>query len=120
MQASSVMVFPSESDVPFSWFVSSLHRLPDAATFARSTGHAGEAAIRLNFDAFFDRHTQIQPWMDEGQQAFASRMQHLREVFQKHSQKLAVYRVGEIQVHIYIVAVVQGRVVGLETLSIET
>ena len=114
------MLFPSESDVPFSWFETHLHILPDAATFADTLGKAGEPAIRLDFDVFFDRYTQIQPWMDEGQQDFALRMGHLRETFTQNSKKLAVYRVGEIQVHIYIVAVIQGRVVGLQTISIET
>lgn len=114
------MLFPSESDVPFSWFEAHLHTLPDAATFAAAIGKHGEPSTQLDFNAFFDRYTQIQPWMDESQQHFAMGMQHLRETFKQNSKKLAVYRVGDIEVHIYIVAIIQGRVVGLQTISIET
>ncbi|GGJ31625.1 sugar-non-specific nuclease inhibitor NuiA-like protein [Deinococcus roseus] len=120
LQASEGMLFPSESDFPFTAFELPLHALPDAETFAAVVGHAGETSQRLDFSAFFARFTHLEPWMDEGQQAFVLDMQNLQKIYEKHSKKLAVYRIGEIQVHIYIVALVGGRVVGLETLSIET
>lgn len=120
LTTSAGMLFPSESDEPFFWFESTLTALPAASNFAQKVGHKGEKAERLEPSAFFGKYTRLEPWMDSGQQSFALKMQKLQQVYAQASTKLAVYRIGTVQVHIYMVAVVSGRVVGLQTLSIET
>lgn len=120
MGATQGMLFPSESDFPFEWFESNLKILPEASRFASHVDKKGEVAQKMALEVFFQRYTRIEPWMDEGQVQFAHQMQTLQRIYQNSSKKLAVYRVGTVQVHIYMVAVVQGRVVGLHTISIET
>lgn len=120
MDAVQGMLFPSESDFPFEWFESNLKILPEASRFASHVGKKGEVAQKMALDAFFQRYILIEPWMDEGQVQFAHQLQTLQGIYRNSSKKLAVYRVGTVQVNIYIVAVVQGRVVGLHTISIET
>jgi Nuclease A inhibitor-like protein len=75
---------------------------------------------QVRFNDLFNRLTKIEPGMDEQQIKAAKRYRVLEKVFKATFTDLTVYRVGMIQVQVYITGVNTCGLSGLQTLSIET
>lgn len=59
------MLYPSESDYPFSYFLfPQISSLPSPQSFAVLTGQSGQTVTQVNFDEFFKQRTRLYPGMD--------------------------------------------------------
>lgn len=70
---------------------------------------------------FFRVAVQVQDWHDEAEQAIAQRYRQLLDLLQTKLADLKVYRIGEIEISIYIIGKTSnGTLAGLKTIAIET
>ena len=121
LKASEGLLYPSESDYAFTYFsFPSTSNLPTPQGFQQLTGQTGQPVTQINFDELFNRLTKIEPGMDEMQILAARRYRLLRSTFKSTYKQLTVYRVGEIQIQVYIAGVNNCGLTGLQTISIET
>lgn len=120
LKASEGLLYPSESDYPFTYFSFDGSSLPGPEEFLQLTGQTGQPITQVNFDDLFGRLTRIEPGMDPQQIKAAQRFRLLERAFRATFKDLTVYRVGEIQIQIYIIGLSTCGVGGLQTISIET
>ncbi|KJH70234.1 nuclease A inhibitor family protein [Aliterella atlantica] len=121
LKASEGLLYPSESDYPFTYFsFSNTSKLPKPQRFLQLIRQTGQPIEQVSFDDLFNRLTRIEPGMDEQQIKAAKRYRVLEKVFRATFRDLTVYRVGTIQVQLYITGVNACGVSGLQTISIET
>lgn len=121
LKASEGLLYMSESDYPFSYFsFSNTSKLPTPQQFLQLIGQTGQPIEQVKFDDLFNRLTKIEPGMDEQQIKSAKRYRGLEKVFKATSTDLTIYRVGTIQVQVYITGVNSCGLSGLKTISIET
>lgn len=121
LKASKGLLYPSESDYPFEYFHNSqTYSLPAAQKFTQLIGKPEQPATQVDFDEFFNQ--LIRNLRSSGTETETiKRYQSLRQVFRNKFTNLTVYRVGKIQVQVYIVGVNSGcGMAGLKTISIET
>lgn len=121
LKASEGLLHPSESDYPFTYFsFPTVSKLPTAQGFLQLTGQTGQPVTQIDEDELFNRLTRIEPGMDQMQVLMARRYRLLRSTFKSTYKQLTVYRVGEIQIQVYIAGVNNCGLTGLQTISIET
>lgn len=71
-------------------------------------------------DDFFADLVEEQDWWGDAEKADAERYQALRRILEAHLDSLHIFRVGEVEVSIYLLGRCEGDWVGLRTLSVET
>jgi hypothetical protein len=121
LKAGDGLFYPSESDYAFQYFSNNkMSSLPSPQQFARLIGQQGQQATQVDFDEFFNE--LIRNLRSSGAQTETIRhYQTLRQVFKSKFTSLTVYRVGRIQVQVYITGVNSScGIAGLKTISIET
>lgn len=75
----------------------------------------------LAVDGFFAIVTQEEDWHDEEKRETVKRFQNLVSVLKQNLSQLQVYRVGSIEIDVYIVGVTDGGgLAGLSTKLVET
>jgi len=86
------------------------------------TEHPAETPVEtIAPETFFAGVTQVQDWQGEEERAIASRYQALLATLKQHLSDLTVYRVGTIEIDLYIIGKTQaGNFVGLSTKAVET
>ena len=124
-KATDGLLYLSESDYPFTYVQSRKRQEPDtspAEILQQAVGHQPQGEIEeVAFTEWFGRLTQAQEWHTEEDKATVERYRHLQKVLKKYLTDLRVYRVGEIEVTIYVLGrTKQGRWAGLKTTAIET
>lgn len=120
LKASEGLLYTSESDYPFSYFsFSNASKLPTPQRFLQLIHQTGQPIEQVRFDDLFNRLTRVEPGMDEQQIKAAKRYRVLEKVFKATFKDLTVYRVGTIQIQVYITGVNACGVGGLQTVSIE-
>lgn len=121
LKASEGLLYPSESDYPFTYFsFPSVSKLPTPQGFLQLTGLSGQSVTQIDFERLFDRLARIDPGMDQMQIIAARRYRLLQKTFKSTYKQLTVYRVGEIQIQVYIAGINNCGLTGLQTVSIET
>ena len=124
--AADGLVFSSEGDHPFHFVEidAGADRWPaSAAAFAAIIGAGrGEQVEEIELQEFLARHVERVDPLDSAAQALRPRYDALRQTLRAELEDLRVFRVGQVRVRCYAVGVdpASGRVVGLETLAIET
>jgi hypothetical protein len=120
LKASDGLLYPSESDSPFQYFSNHpTQSLPSPKQLASLIGQPGEKATQVNFDEFFNQVISNLHSSGAGAETIR-RYQFLRQALKNRFTTLTVYRVGQIQVQIYITGVNSCGMAGLKTISIET
>ena len=121
-EATIGLLYMSESDYPFEvirWSGSeqlSPEYLRRAAV-ADSSTKVEESAV----DEFFRVPAGEQEWKGEAQLAEAKRYQHLRNLLEENLTGIKVYRVGEINIGVYVVGrSAEGSWLGVSTRVVET
>jgi hypothetical protein len=118
------LTWMSESDYPFEivqWPQQTVAALTDE-TLRSLTNHPPQAPVeRREFKAFFTWVTTEQDWHGEDDRAIVKRYQELVALLEQHLTDLQVYRIGEINLDIYILGqtAIDG-LVGLATKAVET
>ncbi|MEG4857141.1 nuclease A inhibitor family protein [Microcoleus sp. K1-B6] len=121
-QASKGLLFLSETDAPFEVIHWQAQGELTPAKLLQLTKHLPDAPVELRtVDEFFSIATQEEDWHDEEEQETAKRFQNLVSVLKQNLSQLQVYRVGSIEIDVYIVGVTDGGgVAGLSTKLAET
>lgn len=114
---------PSESDYPFTPFVwSGQAAVPlTPIRLLQLTGNPPDRNVEtVELDYFLRNVAQPQEWHDDLQQATVKQFQALATTLKTTLTDLQVYRIGTVQVDVYIVGKVGADLVGLATKVIET
>ncbi|MEG4493281.1 nuclease A inhibitor family protein [Microcoleus sp. D3_18_C4] len=121
-QASEGLLFGSETDAPFEVIHWPAQGELTPAKLLQLTNHPPDAPVKLvSVDKFFAISTQEEDWHDEEEEETAKRFQNLVSVLKQNLSQLQVYRVGSIEIDVYIVGETDGGgLAGLSTKLVET
>ena len=122
-KASEGLLMPSESDYPFTPFVWTKGAKAKCVTtgLLKLTGHAPETPVEIvDLDYFFRNVAQSQPWHDPIQAQNVPKFKHLMTVLKDNLTDIHVYRVGTVQIDVYILGKSGKNLAGLSTVLIET
>lgn len=116
------LFYISESDNPLEVFSGGRADTVNYKEILKQTGKDEREPIEeIPFDDFFDRLTEIKGWYGENEKANAHRYAALRDLLRSNLKDLKVFRVGKIQIEIYVVGVTEKQILtGIKTKSIET
>ncbi len=82
---------------------------------------ANSTVEEKDFAGFFSRLTEIQDWFGEEEKEIAQKFVQLKELLEKNLRDLKVFRIGEIQLDIYVVGLdAENNLLGIETKAVET
>jgi hypothetical protein len=74
-----------------------------------------------NFAELFDRLTKIREWFGDSEKGVAEKFSVLRNLLETKLKDLKVFKVGHIQLDIYIVGIdAEGNLIGIQTRAVET
>jgi len=113
----------SESDEPFevvSWKGPKGPLAP--AELLKLAGHPPDTAVQaMTIEKFFKDLTEEQTWHGEEEKADVKRYQNLLQIIRQHLDDPLVFRVGKVEVTIFILGHTTAREwVGLRTKAVET
>lgn len=113
---------PSESEYPFDVFTWETPAPLTPEKVNELTNHASETPVEQVELAYFFRNVAYEKeWHDDDQKANVSRFQALMQALQNALTDVQVYRVGAIEVDVYIVGkTTAGNFAGVSTKVIET
>jgi transcription termination factor NusB len=121
-EAAKELLYPSETDapfVPFAW--QNMHEITTEKLML-ATRHKVDTPVEgMELDDFFAPVTRVEEWLDDRERATALRFQELKETLQNYLTDISVYRVGIVNVDVYIVGMAEGGyVAGVATKLVET
>jgi hypothetical protein len=121
-QASKGLFFLSETDAPFEVIHWSAQGELTPAKLLQLTNHPPDAPLKmLAVDDFFAIATQEEDWHDEEERETVKLFQNLVSVLKQNLSQLQVFRVGSINIDVYIVGVTPSSDwTGLSTKLVET
>ena len=74
-----------------------------------------------DFAQFFARFTEIQDWFGDEEKETAQKFVRLKEFLEKNLKDLKVFKIGKIQLDVYVVGLDAGnRLMGIKTKAVET
>jgi hypothetical protein len=121
--ASSGLVMPSESDYPFEPFLWSGTKEPlTPEKILELTNHPQNSPVEtIDLPYLFRNLAQEQEWHDEQQKENVGKYRKLLEVLESNLSDIQVFRVGEINIDVYVVGKIEsGDLAGLATKVVET
>ncbi|HEY9605848.1 MAG TPA: nuclease A inhibitor family protein [Allocoleopsis sp.] len=120
LNATEGLLYPSESNYAFEYFShTQADSLATAKEFSTLVGKPGKQVTQVEFDEFFNQLiTNLRS--SKAEVDTIKRYESLRQVLKNNFKNLTVYRVGQIQVQVYITGVNSCGIAGLKTISIET
>ncbi|MBD0264343.1 MAG: nuclease A inhibitor family protein [Tolypothrix sp. T3-bin4] len=121
--ASSGLVMPSESDYPFEPFLwSDTKESLTAEKILELTNHPENSPVEtIDLPYLFRNLAQEQEWHDEQQKENVGKYRKLLEVLESNLSDIQVFRVGEINIDVYVVGKIEsGDLAGLATKVVET
>ncbi|MFQ3607761.1 MAG: nuclease A inhibitor family protein [Chloroherpetonaceae bacterium] len=117
------LYFPSESDFPFEVTVWE-NFADDLFNTEKWLAHIGlptDSPIEnTSIDYLFRNLSVEQEWHDEVQKEQVAQFKALQEFLQEHLTDITVYRVGRVEITIFIIGKFGNDVVGLKTEAVET
>ena len=123
-RAAEGLVYSSESDRPFEFFLlpGAGDAPPGAEAFGRMVGAPpGAPAEERSLDDFFARHAETSDPYDVETQRIRPRYEALREMLRTALRGATVYRTGRIEVACWVVGGDgRGNLAGLRTVAVET
>ncbi|MCS6873696.1 MAG: nuclease A inhibitor family protein [Pyrinomonadaceae bacterium] len=115
------LYYMSETDAEILAFKGGIVDRLDKESFAKSTALRSEEIEERDFEKFFERLTKVQDWFGEEERKNAERFKKLRDFMKNHLRDLRVFRVGKIEIEIYVVGIdSKGRIYGFRTQAVET
>ena len=121
-QASTGLIFGSETDAPFEVIHWPTQEELTPAKLLQLTNHPPDAPVEIvSVDEFFDVANAEEDWHDEEERETVQRFQNLVNILKQNLSQFQVYRVGSIDIDAYIVGVTHGgEWAGLSTKLVET
>ena len=119
-QASQGLLMPSESEYPFEVFVWKDVELTPQKILELTNYPPATFIEQVELDYFFRNVAIEKDWHDEIQRENVTKFQNLVQVVKANLAEIRVYRIGTIEVNVYIVGKTKDGVAGLATKVIET
>ena len=119
-QASQGLLMPSESEYPFEVFVWENVELTPQKILELTNYPPATSIEQVELDYFFRNVATEKDWHDKIQKENVTKFQNLVQVVKDNLAELRVYRIGTIEVNVYIVGKTNDGVAGLATKVIET
>ncbi len=116
------LYYISETDAEILPFVGNkVETITDEEILKENNSPAETRVEERDFTEFFDYLTKMQDWFGEKEKATAEKFAELKELLESNLKCLKVYKVGKIQLDIYIVGLdVESNIVGIKTKAVET
>ena len=118
-QLSKDLLFPSESDYPLEPFKWESATLTPETILARSLQPSDTAIEATTLEDFFAPVVTDQDWFDDEDRAIAQRFRDLQAAIAT-LENVQVFKVGTVEIDVYIVGAIGSDLVGLKTQVIET
>jgi hypothetical protein len=121
-EATEGLLYMSESDYPFGVIRWDGSEQLSPEYLRRTSGADASAKVEeSDLDEFFRVAAGEQEWKDEAQLAEARKYQRLRSLLEEHLMGIKVYRIGEINIDVYVVGrSAEGNWLGISTHAVET
>ena len=113
------LLFPSESDFPLEPFTWESATITPEIILTRSKKPADTAIESINLEDFFAPVMTDEDWFDDEDRAIAQRFRDLKTAIAT-LENVQVFKVGTIEIDVYIVGAIGSDLVGLKTTIIET
>lgn len=119
-KASEQIFYISETDAEILPFIGEKAEAVNAETVLKQTG-ADAPVEERDFEEFFKRLTSLQEWFGDEEIENANRFAKLKEILQKNLKDIRVFKVGTIEIDIYIVGLDRQNILtGVQTKAVET
>jgi hypothetical protein len=122
-EACNGLLFMSESDYPFEVFVweKQAEESLAAEEVAQHTGHPADAPVKVvTLSDFFRAATEEQDWFGPEEKESAAKFKSLESTIASTLNNVKVYRVGQVEIDVYILGTCGNDCIGLSTKVIET
>ncbi len=123
-QACNNLLWITESEYPFEMFCWQDQTASDLTNqkLLELTHHSTDTIVKTDeFDSFFEPVTHLQDWYGDEEIATMKQYQKLVATLKQHLSNLKVYRLGEINLDIYVVGQTpDGYLAGIATKAVET
>ena len=113
------LLFPSESDFPLEPFTWESATITPEIILTRSQKPADTAIESINLEDFFAPVMTDEDWFDDEDRQVAQRFRDLKTAIAT-LENVQVFKVGTIEIDVYIVGAIGSDLVGLKTTIIET
>ena len=121
-QASQGLLWLSESDYPFEIiYWQEKNPIIEEKLLQNSDKNSDKTIETITLESFFKSATREQDWHDRTEKEEVHRYQTLVKLLQEKLTDVKVYRVGEIEIDVYILGETEsGAICGLSTKVVET
>lgn len=121
-QASEGLLWLSESDYPFETVYWENLNCLDSSKLLQITDHDLSTKVEVKqLEQFFQQATEAKDWYNTQEIAECQRYRALVNLLQTHLKEIQVYRVGEVEIDVYILGKTEfGSIAGLSTKVVET
>ena len=121
-KATANLYYISETDSEISPFIGRRAESVSKENLLLQTGNASGAAVEeRNFEDFFTTLTKIQDWFGDEEKRAAQKFSALKELLQRELKNLKVFKVGQIELDIYVVGLDSDNfLTGIQMKAIET
>ncbi|MEA5490302.1 MULTISPECIES: nuclease A inhibitor family protein [Pseudanabaena] len=118
-QLAEGLLFPSESDYPLEPFTWESATISPETILTRSQKPADTAIESITLEDFFAPVVTDEDWFEDEDRAITQRFRDLQAAIAT-LENVQVFRLGKIEIDVYIVGAIGADVVGLKTTVIET
>lgn len=120
-RATDGLLFMSESEYPFSVFLWEITPEATPEKVSQQTNHPIDTPVKIvGFDDFFQVATTEEDWHGEEEKKIVKRFQSLVQMLKENLSNLQVYRLGEIEIDVYVVGETPtGNLAGIATKIVE-
>jgi hypothetical protein len=113
------LLFPSESEYPLEPFTWKSATLTPETILTRSQKPSDTAIESITLEDFFAPVVTDEDWFEDEDRAIAQRFRDLQAAIAT-LENVQVFRLGKIEIDVYIVGAIGADIVGLKTTVIET
>ena len=113
------LLFPSESEYPLEPFTWESATLKPETILTRSQKPADTLIESITLEEFFAPVTTDEDWFDDEDREIAQRFRDLQAAIAT-LENVQVFKVGKIEIEVYIVGAIGPDLIGLKTTVIET
>lgn len=119
-KVSEGLYYISETDAEILLFVGEEAEAVNAEIILKQTKSNAPVEER-DFEDFFKRLTDLQEWFGEREIENANKFAELKRILQKNLRNIKVFKVGRIEIDIYIVGLDRQNILtGIQTKAVET
>ncbi len=114
------LLWMSEADYPWEVVSYDCSNITPEQLLEQSNLPSDTPVETVTIDRFFAPALREQSWHNEEERATRNRYQELFDVLNEQLNDLIVYRIGEVEIDVYVLGTVEDKTVGLKTTVVET